>query len=728
MLALLLSLLAAAAEPPPGVCEPGWLLDAAGRCARQREEAGALVARAGSVWLDDGEGALLRALGAGADGPSRALERVALGTGEVTRLADLPEGSVWIAGTRARGLWTAGPGGVWRFDVVSGAWEARALPKPGLQVASLDAGIDGVAWLTDAGGRLAWRSEGGEWRRVKLPKGASFHVDALGSPYASGDGWRWLDGKRWRPIVDAEGAWRADLPGGGVLVQGETGWWSLRAPLPPSPVPAPPLPSEGFRIAGGPELWLIPDRGLPVGWRGGRWELGPLVEGDELAVVQGTWASVDAETGAARGVDEDGVSWPLASPGASVGARALAGARLEVFAPGTAGVASWVQGEDGAWTPQPAFGGPTAAVWVARAGARSWAMRVDVAGRGQAFTRLDGEGWVAVGAPRAIAEGGVLAATEAGALWVEPRLACLITPEEACKRVAGLTPRGGVSLVPISATQIVALGGVAPAPDVGEQTGAPAELVDLAQARASLLPPLPGDRSEAAATRLADGSVLVVGGKAAGRRGPVRQDAWRWSPAEPAWQPAGRTLGRARAGALVALPDGGALLVAGGGARTERFTAEGGWEEGPSLALGRSGATAALAPDGSVLVVGGRPEERGARPTAERLWLGEGPAIPWIGAVAPNAAEGLDAFIREGLAEGRVLEELLADPAAPKPDAAGELDGRRASCFAGRGADCVAVARALERGEGVPADPIEAARWRARACEAGVAASCAKGP
>lgn len=117
-------------------------------------------------------------------------------------------------------------------------------------------------------------------------------------------------------------------------------------------------------------------------------------------------------------------------------------------------------------------------------------------------------------------------------------------------------------------------------------------------------------RAGHSATRLADGRVLIAGGT--GTDGSALASAEIYDPSDRSFTAVADGLGTARADAAAVLLRNGDVLLAGGrGAAaldsSEVFDAKaGGFTSGPGLANGaRAGAQAVLLPDGRVLVAGG---------------------------------------------------------------------------------------------------------------------------
>jgi hypothetical protein len=149
--------------------------------------------------------------------------------------------------------------------------------------------------------------------------------------------------------------------------------------------------------------------------------------------------------------------------------------------------------------------------------------------------------------------------------------------------------------------------------------------IDLADGSVDRLPSPAIPRFSPQSCRLSDGRILLASGASSGIGGggaPVEfltRECEVFDPAVGTWSPVGdlrvphRSLDRS-AQSLVALPDGGALIVAGsneGGPQpytdlVERWSGvTGAWGLGQPLAEVRDAHTTSLLPDGTVLVVGG---------------------------------------------------------------------------------------------------------------------------
>lgn len=184
--------------------------------------------------------------------------------------------------------------------------------------------------------------------------------------------------------------------------------------------------------------------------------------------------------------------------------------------------------------------------------------------------------------------------------------------------------------------------------------------------------PLAGGRAHHAQATLPDGRVLVTGGErvddlvawGAGAARALSREATLFDPATGRWSPAGRLVHPRANHAVVALPDGRAVVLGGGASElrpdpsVEQWDpASRAWRVVGRLADGRSGHTATRLDDGRVLVVGGARDTLGsAVPGANvlrsvELWdpraRRAAPAAPLPVALTRHAA------VR--LADGRVL-------------------------------------------------------------------------
>ncbi len=158
------------------------------------------------------------------------------------------------------------------------------------------------------------------------------------------------------------------------------------------------------------------------------------------------------------------------------------------------------------------------------------------------------------------------------------------------------TARQGAVAVRLPDGSVLVAGGTS-AGGMSDPT-ASAERYDPATNGWSSVAPMTTERSGAAATRLADGSVLVVGGLGASL--VPSMSAERYDAARNAWTQTGPLAAAAYAGGLVTLRDG-SVFTAGGGAAQIYDPASDGWYE-------VDGAPTASAPillgDGSVLLAG----------------------------------------------------------------------------------------------------------------------------
>lgn len=178
-------------------------------------------------------------------------------------------------------------------------------------------------------------------------------------------------------------------------------------------------------------------------------------------------------------------------------------------------------------------------------------------------------------------------------------------------------------------------------------------------------PPMASPRVGASAVRLADGRVLVAGGRAAD--GTALATAELFDPAQGTWSTTGRMAEARAEAALVLLADGDVLVAGGAGAAGVLATAElydplsGTWRATGRMTTGRV-APAVRLPNGRVLLVAGSTGDRAVTGTVERY-------DPWTGAWS---AAGALKIARRGhsatlLSTGRVLVTgggvPLSDPA-----------------------------------------------------------------
>ncbi|HET7036763.1 MAG TPA: kelch repeat-containing protein [Thermomicrobiaceae bacterium] len=159
----------------------------------------------------------------------------------------------------------------------------------------------------------------------------------------------------------------------------------------------------------------------------------------------------------------------------------------------------------------------------------------------------------------------------------------------------------------------VACGGISPS-SCGSIAGA--QVFDPVTGSWSSVAPLPSRRDGHSAIRLADGSVLVVGGEAGsgeatGLCSIDLTDATRYDPRTDSWSPAGSIASQAArcAFSLTLLPDSRVLATGG-----DRVTAQAllydpaanAWSATSPMMVARAFSTATLLPNGNVLVAGGK--------------------------------------------------------------------------------------------------------------------------
>ena len=201
------------------------------------------------------------------------------------------------------------------------------------------------------------------------------------------------------------------------------------------------------------------------------------------------------------------------------------------------------------------------------------------------------------------------------------------------------------------------------------RTYATAERYDPATKLWQSAAPMVVARTYHTATRLPDGSVLVVAGDEKGT-------AERYDPATNTWSAAGQTQVARRDHTATILHDGTVLVVGGGAgdaslATVERYdpkTNE--WLPAASLAVARYGHSATLLTDGTVVVAGGKRHNATAEASAERY---DPVANTWAALPAPSKARtGHGAALINGQlllvggeTAGAAPTAELFDPAAP---------------------------------------------------------------
>ena len=149
--------------------------------------------------------------------------------------------------------------------------------------------------------------------------------------------------------------------------------------------------------------------------------------------------------------------------------------------------------------------------------------------------------------------------------------------------------------------------------DKGQKDLATAEIYDPEAASWSRTGDIGPARSGARAVTLTDGRVLLVGGSGPDSDNAPLARAEIYDPASELWLAAGVLALPREDFALVALPDGGALVVGGiSGGETaaatttaERFDPRTGWSSAGSMQSAAANRTAMLLRDGRVLVAGG---------------------------------------------------------------------------------------------------------------------------
>ncbi|MFN8540478.1 MAG: kelch repeat-containing protein [Thermomicrobiales bacterium] len=208
---------------------------------------------------------------------------------------------------------------------------------------------------------------------------------------------------------------------------------------------------------------------------------------------------------------------------------------------------------------------------------------------------------------------------------------------------------------------------------------ASAELYDPATNSWSPAASLATPRTQHTATRLADGTVLVVGG--AGPNGTM-YSAERYDPVANSWNPAGTLTNAPRTGHTATLLQDNTVLVIGGDKQksAERYNpATNSWSGAGSLVGPRGGHSATLTTTGEVLVAGGW-GAGGTLATSERYY----PATnSWIQGSNMAAGRGDHAAVLVG---GMILVVGGRDSnGTPQKSAEWYNDGPPGRCFAETG-------------------------------------------
>jgi hypothetical protein len=171
---------------------------------------------------------------------------------------------------------------------------------------------------------------------------------------------------------------------------------------------------------------------------------------------------------------------------------------------------------------------------------------------------------------------------------------------------------------------LLATGQVLVAGGFGTQSQAEAELYDHATDRWTPVGAMAAGRFGHTATLLPEGMVLVTGGVNSERGGSYLATAELYDPSTHAWWPAA-TMSRARSGHTATLLADGQVLVAGGRdaggphASAERYDpAADRWNPAGALGTARWLQTAVRLPGGDVLIIGGRDSSQNTLTGAER--------------------------------------------------------------------------------------------------------------
>lgn len=196
-------------------------------------------------------------------------------------------------------------------------------------------------------------------------------------------------------------------------------------------------------------------------------------------------------------------------------------------------------------------------------------------------------------------------------------------PRDGSLAAAGRLSSGrvGAGAVLLGDGRVLLVGGGVTGGD-GVVPTASAELFDPLSGRSIPAGSLAGPRYKHAVVALADGGVIVLGGSdARDSRGKIDL-VERFDPATGRFSAAGRLLAkRYKIGGAVALLPDGRLLVAGGAPRAELYDPATERSEfvGPELGASLNFASASLLPSGRVLLAGGY-DEQGIR-MSDRAWL-----------------------------------------------------------------------------------------------------------
>lgn len=254
-----------------------------------------------------------------------------------------------------------------------------------------------------------------------------------------------------------------------------------------------------------------------------------------------------------------------------------------------------------------------------------------------------------------LAEGELLASAE------------VFAPEEGAWEDAGAMtqPRLGHTLTPLPDGRVLAAGGTGRTGTASEggQTVRPeasAEVFDPDSGEWSSVGEMLSPRFEATATLLDDGRVLLAGGVGAedGEVGPV-PSAELYDPATESFSRTGTMNDERSNHAATALADGRVLVSGGDGGDTSIAAAEiynpsrGAWTRVDGLSEGRRGHTATLLEEGHVLVAGGEDVTGGRRTSLASAERYDTDAGEWVSAGEMSCARSEQGAAR--LPDGSVL-------------------------------------------------------------------------